>query len=209
MNFKKEPLREGTPFRGPGGSVGKHKEPRGSLGQLLKEFRPSLFFLGRFLAIYFIGNILYGVYVESFWASPDRITISVSNQTASILDFSGFDVKTRLNEGERDISLLENGKVVLNVFEGCNGINIMILFVAFLVAFSGWTRNMLWFIPVGILLIHIFNIGRIAGLYKIAQDFPDQFYYVHKYLFTSVIYAFVFLLWAVWIWRYGRVSTTQ
>ena len=133
-------------FRGPGDSVGKHKGPRGSLGRLLREFRPSLLFLGRFLAIYFVGNILYGVYVESFPTSPDRITISVSNQTASILDFSGFDVITRLNEGARDISLLENGKVVLNVFEGCNGINIMILFVAFLVAFSGWTRNMLWFI---------------------------------------------------------------
>jgi len=89
--------------------------------------------------------------------------------------------------------LLSNDvKVILSVYEGCNGINVMIVFVAFLAAFGGSLKKMSWFLPAGIILIHLSNLARIILLYFVAVGYRHYFYYVHKYIFTAVIYMMVF-----------------
>ena len=59
--------------------------------ELLKEFKPALFFLGKFLALYFASNILYGVFIESHGTAPDAVTRLVSNQTSWLLNRLGYD----------------------------------------------------------------------------------------------------------------------
>ena len=173
---------------------------------MLKEFRPSFLFLGKFLAIYFVFNIIYGLYVESFGNRADDITWWVSNQTVSILHSLGFDAGTRPLESDPKVVLLNGSDVVVNMFEGCNGINIMILFMAFIVAFPGKIKVMLWFIPVGFLIIHLANLGRIVLLYWIAGAKPDYMYFTHKYLFTASIYGAIFILWVVWVAKFSNIS---
>jgi len=90
---------------------------------------------------------------------------------------------------------------VLNIFEGCNGVNVMIVFIAFMVAFGGPVKKMLWFIPAGLLIIHLFNILRLVLLYYTDLYYEEWFYYFHKYLFTAILYIVVFILWAVWIMK--------
>jgi exosortase family protein XrtF len=93
---------------------------------------------------------------------------------------------------------------VLNFFEGCNGLNVMIVFLAFMAAFGGNRKNILWFIPLGLLIIYFANLARLTMLYYVAEYFQSYFYFVHKYLFTAVIYVIVFGLWTIWIMKYGR-----
>ncbi len=50
--------------------------------KLIKEFKPALLFLLKFLGMYVILSIFYGIYVESFGTNPDTITIWVSQQTS-------------------------------------------------------------------------------------------------------------------------------
>ena len=50
--------------------------------------------------------------------------------------------------------LICDGKSVLAIYEGCNGINVMIIFVAFLVAFGPLNKALLWFVPVGLIILH-------------------------------------------------------
>jgi len=166
---------------------------------MFKEFRPSFLFLGKFLAIYFVFNIIYGIYIESYGNRPDGITRWVSTQTVSILKFSGYDAGSNDNSSRPTIGILNGRNNVINLFEGCNGINIMILFMAFIIAFSGKIKDMLWFIPGGFIFIHVANLGRIALLYWVAESKPNYMYFSHKYLFTAVIYGAIFLLWVVWV----------
>jgi len=156
--------------------------------------------------IYFIGNILYGVYVESYGNEADGITWWVSRQTVSILHSFGYDSGTRPVDMDPKVALLNGSDTVVNMFEGCNGINIMILFMAFIVAFPGKRKDMLRFIPAGFLFIHLANLGRIILLYWVAETKPDYMYFTHKYLFTAIIYGAIFILWAIWVTRFSELK---
>lgn len=166
----------------------------------IKDFRPALLFLARFLAVYVIGNVLYGLYIESFGDEVDAVTRVVTEQTSALLRGTGEETSTGDRAG-RPIVLLMNSTegTVLNVFEGCNGLNVMIVFVAFLAAFGGPLKMMAWFIPAGLVVIHVFNLLRIGLLYYVATQFEHYFYFFHKYLFTAILYAVVFGLWVVWV----------
>jgi exosortase family protein XrtF len=171
---------------------------------LIKEFKPALIFLGKFLAIYFIGNILYGVYVESYDQEPDGITSLVTAQTSWALNLAGYETTYGDVVGMPKIALSEAGDVILYVFEGCNGINVMIVFVAFLFAFGGRAKAMAIFLPLGLLVIHLFNLLRIGLLFILALNNSTQFYYYHKYFFTGSLYLVVFGLWALWVIRFNE-----
>lgn len=170
---------------------------------LLKEFKPALTFLGKFLALYFVGNILYGLYIESYEQRPDGITRMVTVQSAWFLDVAGYDTRIEEVPNAPKVSLMEAGDVVLNVYEGCNGINVIIVFIAFLFAFGGPVKSLAVFLPVGVLIIHFFNLLRIGLLFYLALNNSAQFYYYHKYFFTATLYFVVFGLWVVWVIRFN------
>lgn len=172
----------------------------------LSEFKPSIFFLLRFLGVYFVGNLLYGFYVESFGDKPDALTHLATYQTATCLRSLGLDVNARENTQGPTVFLETDNDIVLSVYEGCNGLNVMIVFVAFMVAFGGPKKKMLWFVPAGLIIIHIFNLGRISLLYFVAQRYEEYFYLFHKYFFTAIIYVVVFLLWALWVLKFVGIS---
>lgn len=166
---------------------------------LIREFKPALIFLGKFLAIYFAGNILYGLYIESCGDYADAVTHSVTAQTSWVLNVVGYESTYREVDGMPKVALMDAGDIVLYVFEGCNGINVMIVFVAFLFAFGGSLKAFLFFLPAGLLIIHLVNLIRISFLFYLAQTNATQFYYYHKYLFTATLYAVVFGLWYIWL----------
>lgn len=169
---------------------------------MLSEFKPALFFLGRFLGIYVFGNLIYGLYVESFDNKPDAITIEVAEQSTWILNKFGYVAKTWINPARPTVLITKNNKIVISVFEGCNGVNVIIIFIAFLVAFGGEWKKMTCFSLTGLLVIHSSNLLRISLLYITAGYFQSFFYYFHKYLFTAVLYMVVLALWIIWIFCY-------
>lgn len=168
---------------------------------LFKEFKSALIFLGKFVGFYLAGNILYGIYVESFDRRADNITFWVANQTSWVLNRVGYEARVEAVPEIPKLGMEEAGRVVLYVFEGCNGLNVMIVFVAFLFAFGGSFRRMSVFLPAGILVIHLFNLLRIGLLFNLAVGKSTHFYYYHKYLFTATLYVVVLALWALWVLR--------
>lgn len=171
---------------------------------LFKEFKPALYFLGKFLALYFAGNILYGLYVESYGDKPDGMTWWTSSQTSSLLKRMGYEADLGDVPGTRKVALIESGDVVLFVFEGCNGINVMIVFAAFLFAFGGRWKALTLFLAGGLVIIHLCNLLRIVLLYYLAESRATEFYYYHKYVFTATLYLVVFGLWALWVIRFNE-----
>ncbi len=176
---------------------------------MFRDFKYSFLFLGKFLAIYFCANILYGVFIDSYVAQPDPITYWVTNQTSHVQNILGIASSIEINEGKKSISMKNNGERVINVFEGCNGLNVMIVFVAFLVAYGGYPKRMLWFLPLGLLVIHLFNLLRIILLYVAAQQNTHYFYYIHKYFFTAALYLVVIVLWIIWVMKLSTNRTKE
>jgi hypothetical protein len=81
---------------------------------------------------------------------PDPATEAVTHQTSAVLNLLGEQTTTMPKPATPSVSILIEMRSALNVYEGCNGINVMIVFVAFIFAFGGSGKKMTWFIPLGI-----------------------------------------------------------
>jgi len=168
---------------------------------LFQDFKPSIFFLAKFIGLYIVLNILYGFYLDASKGEADFMTRWVTEQTAVVIDLYEDKISTGPNEDLKSIFIYKDSGAVLSVYEGCNGLNVMVIFIAFLFAYGTVGKRMLWFIPLGILVIHLFNILRILLLFHVTLSMPDFLYFSHKYLFTAFIYIAVFGMWALWIFK--------
>jgi exosortase family protein XrtF len=168
----------------------------------LTEFKPTIFFLLKFIGIYVVVNLLYGVYVTAYVPGPDPVTSQVAAQTSFTLQILGWPTTTKDNAKKTTTELIFESKSILAIYEGCNGVNVMIIFVAFLIAFGPISKTLWWFIPLGLAILHVMNLLRIALLFWVALYLPDFMYFTHKYLFTAILYVVVFLLWVVWVKKF-------
>lgn len=165
----------------------------------MQEFKPALIFISIFLGLYFGLNVAYGIWIESFHTQPDSLTQVITRQTVTLLNACGEATTTQVAADKPSVAILKSGRKVIGVYEGCNSLNVMIVFVAFVAAFRGKRKTAAWFIPLGLVLIYLTNLLRVALLYLIAAYWSGYFYYFHKYLFTAFIYLVVFGLWLWWM----------
>lgn len=166
-----------------------------------KEYRFPLLFILKFAAFYLALNLLYAWFIHHHHPDPDPMTTSVARQSAVVLGALGMETGTKKSESRPITYINVDGKEVLGVYEGCNGLNTAIVFVAFVLSFGRPTKKALWFIPLGFLIIHLVNLLRVIALYFVSVNFPGFFYFFHKYLFTAAIFVAIFILWYFWITR--------
>jgi exosortase family protein XrtF len=164
-----------------------------------QEFKPTILFLVKFLGLYVIGNLVYGWFVTAWYPSPDPVTHWVSMHSTAIVRMLGYTATWQDSVARPTTLILNEGKTILSVYEGCNGLNTVVVFLSFLLAFGPYVKKMVWFIPLGLLVIHVANLIRIVLLFLVAIYMPHHMYFTHKYLFTAFIYLFVFLLWVWWV----------
>lgn len=86
----------------------------------------------------------------------------------------------------------------------CNGITLMFLFAVFIIAYPGNFKNKLWYIPLGVLIVHFINIFRIIGLVFIEHYYPSFLDFNHTYTFTFLAYMAVFALWMLWVNKFSK-----
>ncbi|WP_375577820.1 exosortase family protein XrtF [Marivirga tractuosa] len=168
---------------------------------LYQDFKPSILFLAKFIGFYIVLNVAYGFYLDASKGEADFMTKWVTEQTACIIDVYEDKIATGPKDDLKSIYIFKDSQAILSVYEGCNGLNVMVIFVSFLIAYGKIGTRMLWFIPLGIVVIHLFNILRILLLFHVTISMPDFLYFSHKYLFTAFIYIAVFGMWALWIFK--------
>lgn len=172
----------------------------------VKKYKPFLLFLAKFFLTYLVVGVLYQVYLQGYDQTKneiDPITISIGDQSKAIMDFFGADVQMRFHEKQPSIKIFYNGEYVARIIEGCNAISVMILFAAFVVAFSGKWKHTILFILSGCVLIHVLNIVRIALLCSAIYHFPEYQHFLHGVVFPLFIYSVVFVLWVIWVNKFS------
>jgi exosortase family protein XrtF len=175
----------------------------------IKEFKPTILFLLKFVGIYIVGNLVYGFFVTAYEPRPDPVTHIVAFQTGLVLQSCGFPVGVTDGNAKPTTDITYLGSTRLAVYEGCNGINVMIIFVAFLIAFGPISKPLWWFIPLGIAVVHAANLARISLLFLVAEYMPKAMYFTHKYFFTAILYVVIFLMWVWWVRRSTRLKTSH
>lgn len=171
-------------------------------------YKPFLLFLTTFFFTYIVLTVLYQEYLNSFGENKlDAITKMVGKNTDQLLHFLGYNFVIKENPSHSFIKLIFNQKYVARIIEGCNAISVIILFVSFVVAFSGKLKSTLLFIFGGSLLIYVLNVFRIALLCVLMFYFPKQEKFLHGVLFPLFIYGVVFILWVIWVRKFSKYAS--
>ena len=99
--------------------------------------------------------------------------------------------------------------VTISVVWGCSAVKQGLLFTLIMLMARGpWLRK-LWFIPLGWLMVYLFNIMRIAIIALLIHHHPTWFEFLHTYLFKYLFYGMIFALWVVWTERLSCVHTEE
>lgn len=168
----------------------------------MKEFKPLIFFLARFLGTYIILSLLYKLYLDQFlpFNTPDPFTKFTSDTTAYFLNLFGDVSYSNIAINRPWMRLILNGQFASIVNEGCNAISVAIIFVSFVVAFYTNLKQTLLFILVSLIGLFIMNISRIILLNYIFRYHYEKYGKIaHDYFFPAIIYGSIVILWIIWI----------
>ena len=164
----------------------------------MKDFKEILFILLRFLGIWLVLFLMYQLFLNQYKGDIDAITRFVSDQSAFLLNKTGFETTTKDFPYYETIMFYIKEKPATRMVEGCNAVSVMIMFLAFVFAFYKGVRTF-YFAFAGIVLLYILNLFRIYVLNVIVVDFPALTKPAHDYFFPAIIYGGVVVLWLIWI----------
>lgn len=116
-----------------------------------------------------------------------------------------FGYKTFKILQDRDLQVIGiDGSNGVWVGSNCNAITLFSLFAVFIIAYPGNQKHKFWYVPSGIVAIHLLNILRVTALAMIANSYPQYLNFNHTFTFTFLIYSFIFLLWIIWVNRFAN-----
>ena len=175
------------------------------------QYKPFLLFLVKFIFSYLVLTIIYQYYLNQFDIKNNEVdgfTKLVSTQVEQLLLLFNGDAYIELHPSQPCYKFFYNGKYVSRIIEGCNALSVIILFISFVIAFSGKLKNTIYFIISGSIIIHVLNITRIALLMVAFYNFPEANFILHDILFPLVIYGAVFILWIIWVNKFSFYAKT-
>ncbi len=177
--------------------------------ELFAKYKTVIKFILTFLIVYVGFSTLYHFYLEFSDGSkfyPDYLTHTVAKQTENLLNSFGYNAQVLPHPNEPSMKLIVDNKFLARVIEGCNSVSVLILFVSFIIAFSGKLKTTLFFILSGSVLIYAVNLLRIVILVIAVYHYPQQQEVLHSVVFPSIIYGMVFLLWVFWVNRFSKLK---
>jgi exosortase/archaeosortase family protein len=99
-------------------------------------------------------------------------------------------------EAMEPVMMIRSGNdVLLNIADACNGLEVVALYAGLILCLPASPRRKLAYIFGGIVGIEVLNVIRCAGLVLVYLHEPEYLNFSHHYLFTLVVYAFIFWLW--------------
>ena len=127
----------------------------------------------------------------------------IKAQSEWFLTTLGFDLLPESSNAEGDRYIGVQGGHYLWIGNPCNGLSIFAVFAIFILAFPGPWKHRLWFIPLGVLAIHLINVLRVAALCIVVKMNPDLLSLNHDLVFYIIVYGVVILLWYIWVKRFA------
>jgi exosortase family protein XrtF len=173
-------------------------------------FKPSTFTrfivkaIGLYLLLFFVHQFL--IKRQTFY--DQRFISQILESADWVLHQMGY--KTFKILQDRDMQVLGiDGSNGVWVGSNCNAISLFSLFSVFVIAYPGPWKHKAWFIPAGIVAIHLINILRVVALAIIANYDYRLLDFNHTYTFTFLVYGFIFALWILWVNRFSNKITSS
>lgn len=148
-------------------------------------------FIGDILKVDFIQDSARFLAKEVFYASQWVLeTLNVNVTTFEELAIGG---KLRHNV----IYYAENnGYVYVNL--SCSGLKQFYQWVVLMLLYPGPWKHKIWFIPAGLLVIHLVNVFRIVSMTLVTINISQHWDFTHDYVLRPFFYVVMFGMWVLW-----------
>lgn len=169
---------------------------------------PVYRFLLKAVFLYLVWYLLYQEWLHPMGSLDLTVIRNLEFLAGVVLESSGFQLIAQSELSEvRTIGI--DGTHGLWIGDPCNGLTLFALFIGFVLAYPGPWKKKLWFIPMGMVTIHLLNVLRIVGLALTVHYFPNNpevLDFNHTYTFTMLVYGYVFFLWYIWASKFSGAS---
>lgn len=160
-----------------------------------RAYRQEIVFLVLFLAI--LGG---GFTAIALNAINDRViepfTAGIARVSGATLDLIGQDISV---QG----AIIRSSRFAVNIKNGCNGVETMIIFLAAVLAFpAGWKARGIGLV-LGMIAIQAVNLVRVVALFLTGAYFPQLFDSSHTVVWQTIVILFGVLLWIFWASRFA------
>jgi exosortase family protein XrtF len=90
-----------------------------------------------------------------------------------------------------------HGHNIVSIEDGCNGLELIVLYIGFIVCMPA-TQKRKWIFSIsGAILIYVVNVIRCAGVAYIILYYPRYADFAHHYVFTFIVYGLIIALWLI------------
>ena len=125
------------------------------------------------------------------------LTIAVTKTINLFLHISS--PVTWIKDPVNDACLVQlHNRTILMIFDDCNGLDLFIIYIAFIVLLPYPAKRKLMFSIGGLIAIFIGNIIRCVSLYWVYVHFRGMFDFNHHYVFTIIMYLIIFYGWVLY-----------
>jgi exosortase/archaeosortase family protein len=146
-------------------------------------------FILKAVAVFIGWQLLYDLVLKPSGIPDKALTQIVLSGTVDMLSLFYSSVQQVGN------SILVQGKPSINIEDACNGLELIALYLGYLIILPSNWKKMAAYIILGIAGIYFLNIVRCSLLAYLFQHDVSTANFAHKYAFKLVVYAFVFWGW--------------
>ena len=125
---------------------------------MLKEFKNNPYFRFTFFAIilYILWYLLYEIWLHPAGIWDEYIVNNLVVISNGILDFFGYTT-FEAPPGDPIRTAGIDGTSGVWIGDPCNGFSLFALFLIFMITYPGPWKHKLWYIPMGLIAIHLIN----------------------------------------------------
>ncbi|MCH9651432.1 MAG: exosortase H [Deltaproteobacteria bacterium] len=95
-------------------------------------------------------------------------------------------------------TVIRNEQFAVNIRNGCNGVETMLIFFAAVLAFPATLKSKALGLGLGLLAIQAVNLVRVVALFLTGAYLPKLFDTSHTVLWQTIVILFGVLLWVFW-----------
>lgn len=107
---------------------------------------------------------------------------------------------------DKNIILFTANGRSMEINESCSGFKQMYQVLVLFLLFPGPWKHKLWYIPAGMFAMFLTNIVRVVLLSVVMIYWPEQWDFIHLWILRPVYYVVIFLLWVLWIEKFGGMK---
>ncbi len=83
--------------------------------------------------------------------------------------------------------------------ESCSGLKQFYQVLVLFILFPGPWRHKIWFIPLGLFVMHLTNVFRVVALSIAMAQVPQHWHFIHDWVLRPFFYVILFGLWVIWV----------